>query len=65
MGTLQARQVNRFLRIASLPDGRILRDAIFAPGSVILKAFQGTRKRGRPRLEWSTVVYALVSKAGG
>ena len=54
--TLLQRQLQYFGKLARLPSNSVLRATIFAQGSMDLRT-SAHRKRGRPRMCWSTEVH--------
>ena len=57
------RQLVLLAHVARKGDDDPLRNMVFKPSSVELRAFPGKRKRGRPRLNWPTEVYKHAVKA--
>ena len=51
---LMCRQLINLGRIASLPDASCVRQSVFRSSSHSLVGYEGTRKRGRPRLLWAS-----------
>ena len=59
------RQIKLFGEVARAPEGSVIRQATFCPGSLRSAADRYVRKRGRPRLEWVTEVQKLAYRAAG
>ncbi|CAE8611766.1 unnamed protein product [Polarella glacialis] len=58
-----ARPLRFFGRLASLSDNSMLRNTVLQLSSSIPKQFLETRRRGRPRLSWSCVLYVHAFNA--
>ena len=59
---LYERQLLLFGRVALLPDNSVVRRVVFEPGAITPAQSSSTRRRGRPKLTWASVVYALALK---
>ena len=59
---LDQRQLQLFARIARLPDNSVVRRVVFEPGTMAPAKSSCTRRRGRPKLTWISVVHALAVK---
>ena len=49
-----------FGRIACNPTESMMRRIIFDGEGILLKQWRFCRKRGRPRLQWSTAIHAIA-----
>ena len=64
--TVLARQLLFYGRLAGLSEHSMLRNSVLQPDSPTPKQFLNKRRQGRPRLAWSSVLYAhAVSAIGG
>ena len=48
--------------VARLPDNSVVRRAVFEPGSLVPTQSSCSRRRGRPKLTWISVVHAMALK---
>ena len=52
-------------KVARMPDGSMTRDSTFCPGTLRPAVDRYIRKRGRPRLNWTTEVGNVALAAAG
>ena len=62
---LHMQQLLLFGKAARSPEGSIMREAAFCPGSLRPTTDRHVRKVGRPRLEWTSEVHKLALLAAG
>lgn len=63
--TVLYRQMMLFGRIAALPNDSRIRQVTFRPGTCTPATTSHTRRQGRPRMRWQTVLYAHALKPVG
>ena len=57
---------NLFGHIAAKPSSNVLREFVFANGSVMLRPVDGPRRKGRPRSNWIQYLHNIsLDIAGG
>jgi hypothetical protein len=62
---LAKQQLLLFAKAARAPEGSLLRDSTFCPGSLRAATDRFVRKVGRPRLEWVGEVWKMAIKVAG
>jgi len=62
---LLERQLIYLGSVASRPAGNVLRDFVFNPGNITLRAAHGPRRKGRPRAAWAKKLHAISMQIAG
>ena len=62
---LLERQLIYLGSVASRPAGNVLRDFVFNPGNITLRAAHGPRRKGRPRAAWAKRLHAISMQIAG
>ena len=60
-----ASQLQLYGRVATLREDSLVRKVAIEPGGIRPQCFAHARRQGRPRLQWSTNVYAHAFNAAG
>ena len=63
--TLLKRQLICLGSVARRPAGNVLRDFIFNPDTIILRATSGPRRKGRPQDAWAKKLHAISMQIAG
>ena len=58
--TLRDRQMKLYMKISALPEDNLLKLLTCEPGTKLPRLWGQKRKRGRPKQQWASSVYALL-----